>query len=102
MSLSSVSNKISKTILVDGQQARCEMYYESGNADDYRGYVDNVYVFVDIHAKRKTLGFSQRVWRGSSEKVYTEVKKSLYDKMDNITTKWLSKKGFTNPDTWGR
>ena len=101
MSLSSVSNKISKTILVDGQEGRCEMYYESGNADDYRGYVNNVYIFVNT-AKRKTFGFSQRVYLGSSEDVYAKVKKNLYDQMDNITTRWLSKKGFTNPDTWGR
>lgn len=101
MSLSSVSNKISKTILVDGQKARCEMYYESGNADDYRGYVNNIYVFVDT-AKKKTFGFSQRIYHSNSEEVYAEIKKSLYDQMGNITTKWLNKKGFTNPDTWGR
>ena len=100
MSLSCVSNKISKTIFVDGQEARVQMYYEFGNADDYRGCVDNVYVFVDT-AKRNTLGFSKRVHRGSPEETYAEVKKTFYDQMDNITTKWLNKNGFTNPDTWG-
>ena len=100
MSLSTIEKKISKTIKLDGRNVEAKMYYEYGYADDYRGYVNDVYVFVKIH-KYNILGYEASAYGCNHNDVYNRVKKDIYDKMDNITTEWLKRKGFTDPNSWG-
>lgn len=100
MSASTIKRKISKTIKLDGRNVDAKMYYEYGYADDYRGYVDNVYVFVETR-KYNVLGYEASVYGSNCNDVYNHVKKDIYDKMDNITTEWLKRKGFSDIDSWG-